>query len=93
MREALASPPLQPADSPLAAAWQNGNGRFLIDGFPRKMDQAIKFDETVDPCAPLPTFPPADNIAGLSLYVCPLFLVHRTSHAGALDGAQQDFWT
>lgn len=27
--------------------WQNGCGRFLIDGFPRKMDQAIKFDETV----------------------------------------------
>lgn len=27
--------------------WQNGRGRFLIDGFPRKMDQAIKFDETV----------------------------------------------
>ncbi|KAG5634745.1 hypothetical protein H0H81_000940, partial [Sphagnurus paluster] len=26
--------------------WQNGCGRFLIDGFPRKMDQAIKFDET-----------------------------------------------
>lgn len=27
--------------------WQNGKGRFLIDGFPRKMDQAIKFDESV----------------------------------------------
>ncbi|KAI0792940.1 UMP-CMP kinase [Abortiporus biennis] len=27
--------------------WQNGHGRFLIDGFPRKMDQALKFDETV----------------------------------------------
>jgi len=27
--------------------WQNGKGRFLVDGFPRKMDQAIKFDETV----------------------------------------------
>jgi len=30
--------------------WQNGKGRFLIDGFPRKMDQAIKFDETVIQC-------------------------------------------
>ncbi|CAE7124803.1 unnamed protein product [Rhizoctonia solani] len=29
------------------AAWENGHGRFLVDGFPRKMDQAIKFDETV----------------------------------------------
>ncbi|KAF8883542.1 P-loop containing nucleoside triphosphate hydrolase protein [Infundibulicybe gibba] len=27
--------------------WVEGRGRFLIDGFPRKMDQAIKFDETV----------------------------------------------
>ncbi|CAE6420386.1 unnamed protein product [Rhizoctonia solani] len=29
------------------SAWGNGHGRFLVDGFPRKMDQAIKFDETV----------------------------------------------
>ncbi|KAJ7135043.1 UMP-CMP kinase [Mycena crocata] len=27
--------------------WANGHGRFLVDGFPRKMDQAIKFDEDV----------------------------------------------
>jgi len=27
--------------------WQDGKGRFLVDGFPRKMDQALKFDETV----------------------------------------------
>ena len=27
--------------------WQDGRGRFLIDGFPRKMDQAIGFDEQV----------------------------------------------
>lgn len=27
--------------------WTNGKGRFLIDGFPRKMDQAVKFDEEV----------------------------------------------
>ncbi|KAJ7273441.1 UMP-CMP kinase [Mycena haematopus] len=27
--------------------WADGCGRFLIDGFPRKMDQAIKFDEEV----------------------------------------------
>ncbi|EPQ26418.1 uncharacterized protein PFL1_06066 [Pseudozyma flocculosa PF-1] len=29
--------------------WVDGKGRFLVDGFPRKMDQAIKFDETVCP--------------------------------------------
>ncbi len=27
--------------------WSNGRGRFLIDGFPRKMDQALKFEEDV----------------------------------------------
>jgi UMP-CMP kinase len=27
--------------------WADGKGRFLIDGFPRKMDQALKFDEEV----------------------------------------------
>ncbi|KAL9636912.1 MAG: hypothetical protein Q9164_002528 [Protoblastenia rupestris] len=26
-----------------------GEGRFLIDGFPRKMDQAVKFEESVCP--------------------------------------------
>jgi len=28
-------------------AWQNGKGRFLVDGFPRQMDQAMKFEEVV----------------------------------------------
>ncbi|KAL1584820.1 hypothetical protein WHR41_06662 [Cladosporium halotolerans] len=28
---------------------ENGNRKFLIDGFPRKMDQAIKFEEVVVP--------------------------------------------
>jgi len=28
-------------------AWANGKGKFLIDGFPRKMDQAVRFDEEV----------------------------------------------
>lgn len=27
--------------------WADGKGRFLIDGFPRKMDQSLKFDEDV----------------------------------------------
>ena len=27
--------------------WANGKGRFLVDGFPREMDQALKFDEDV----------------------------------------------
>jgi len=28
---------------------KDGQGKFLIDGFPRKMDQAIKFEESVCP--------------------------------------------
>ncbi|WFD35898.1 UMP/CMP kinase [Malassezia cuniculi] len=36
------------ADS-TATGWGNGKGRFLIDGFPRKMDQAVKFEEDVVP--------------------------------------------
>jgi adenylate kinase family enzyme len=48
MGEALQNtPPKFQQDSPLAQAWQNGKGRFLIDGFPRKLDQAHKFDESV----------------------------------------------
>jgi UMP-CMP kinase len=46
MRETLASPPTL-HDSALDSHWAHGKGRFLIDGFPRKMDQALKFDETV----------------------------------------------
>ncbi|KIJ20836.1 hypothetical protein PAXINDRAFT_160301 [Paxillus involutus ATCC 200175] len=30
--------------------WSDGRGRFLVDGFPRKMDQALEFDKTV--CIP-----------------------------------------
>lgn len=29
--------------------WGNGKGRFLIDGFPRKLDQSHKFEESVCP--------------------------------------------
>lgn len=47
MRDTMASPPAFAEGSPLAAQWTGGKGRFLIDGFPRKMDQALKFDETV----------------------------------------------
>lgn len=30
-----------------APGWTNGHGRFLIDGFPRKLDQALTFDRKV----------------------------------------------
>ncbi|KAI0003315.1 UMP-CMP kinase [Russula compacta] len=29
------------------AGWEDGKGRFLIDGFPRKMDQSTQFEEDV----------------------------------------------
>ncbi|PFH48183.1 hypothetical protein AMATHDRAFT_66059 [Amanita thiersii Skay4041] len=29
------------------SGWSNGRGKFLIDGFPRKMDQALGFEEQV----------------------------------------------
>ncbi|KAA1478813.1 UMP-CMP kinase [Dentipellis sp. KUC8613] len=31
----------------IGKGWEDGKGRFLIDGFPRKMDQALKFEEDV----------------------------------------------
>ncbi|KAF9459560.1 adenylate kinase-domain-containing protein [Collybia nuda] len=34
-------------ESRIGDGWTLETGRFLIDGFPRKMDQALKFDETV----------------------------------------------
>lgn len=42
MREALEARKDSGADG-----WADGRGRFLIDGFPRKMDQALKFEEDV----------------------------------------------
>jgi len=41
MREAMASAPSK------GEGWEDGKGRFLIDGFPRQMDQALKFEEVV----------------------------------------------
>lgn len=34
--------------------WEDGKGRFLIDGFPRKMDQALLFDAEVSTIIQLP---------------------------------------
>ncbi|KAF5373093.1 hypothetical protein D9758_001759 [Tetrapyrgos nigripes] len=33
------------------AGWADGKGRFLVDGFPRKMDQAEMFEEQVCPAS------------------------------------------
>jgi UMP-CMP kinase len=42
MRDALNN-----AVNTAGTGWEAGKGRFLIDGFPRKMDQALEFDKTV----------------------------------------------
>jgi len=34
-------------DTKSGKGWEDGKGRFLVDGFPRKMDQADKFEEEV----------------------------------------------
>ena len=47
MRDALSKEPPVPEGSSLREGWEGGRGRFLIDGFPRKMDQAVKFDTEV----------------------------------------------
>lgn len=40
---------LENAMTDVVSKSKDGKGKFLIDGFPRKMDQAIKFEETVCP--------------------------------------------
>ena len=40
------------AENRQSEGWADGKGRFLIDGFPRKMDQALKFDEDVRVISP-----------------------------------------
>ena len=52
--------------------WTDGKGRFLIDGFPRKMDQAVKFEEDVS-SAPGHVFVPSDLMLGLRSDPGPLF--------------------
>ena len=39
-----------------------GKGKFLIDGFPRKMDQAIKFEEVVCPASFVLFFDAPENV-------------------------------
>lgn len=47
MTATLANPPPFAPGSTLADAWSGGRGRFLIDGYPRAMDQALMFDANV----------------------------------------------
>ncbi|WFD41495.1 UMP/CMP kinase [Malassezia psittaci] len=40
---------LEKNNSSTKEGWGHGHGRFLIDGFPRKLDQLFKFEESVVP--------------------------------------------
>lgn len=62
--------------------WADGHGRFLIDGFPRKMDQAAKFDDEVKTTyhSSYPLF--YAKTIGLPVFSRSLLLYNRGSHAG-----------
>ncbi|KAL0578436.1 bifunctional uridylate/adenylate kinase [Marasmius crinis-equi] len=42
--------------------WADGQGRFLIDGFPRKMDQAEMFEHTVCPASAVLFFTTTEEV-------------------------------
>lgn len=48
LRNAIQSA-IEEHDQSTSEGWGNGKGRFLIDGFPRKLDQSYKFEESVCP--------------------------------------------
>ncbi|TGJ87973.1 hypothetical protein E0Z10_g743 [Xylaria hypoxylon] len=46
MRDAMSA---KPTSTSTSTSTENAKGKFLIDGFPRKFDQAVKFEEAVCP--------------------------------------------
>lgn len=77
-----------------AQAYEKGSKRFLIDGFPRKMDQAIKFDESVGLRSLRPLLllsSGAERLSpGLPRCTGPVPDLYRRDHARATVGARQD---
>lgn len=59
--------------------WPNGKGRFLIDGFPRKMDQAELFDEVVCPASLVIHFTTTEDV-----------MVERLLERGKTSGREDD---
>lgn len=70
---------LKERESSETNGWGNGKGRFLIDGFPRKMDQAIKFEQTVFPAQ-----------AVLYLECTEEVMLQRLLHRGETSGRTDD---
>jgi len=71
--------------------WSNGYSRFLVDGFPRKMDQAVKFDMEVCPFADcfLAISHPS---SGLLVFPCPILFNDRRCHAQTSARTWKDQW-
>lgn len=88
MRDTVKSPPTFSTDSSLGKNWQGGRGRFLIDGFPRKMDQAIKFDQSVNLNEAL--VKQLLTTLGLRFLFRPVLLHYGRSYARQAPGARQD---
>lgn len=70
--------------------WGDGKARFLVDGFPRKMDQALIFDQTVGAFLK-PMLYKCEVTArtvpiGLPISVRPVLYVHGRSNAAATLG-------
>lgn len=84
MRETFKSPPQAPE-----GVWSAEGGRFLIDGFPRKMDQALKFDESVSAYLTL-TVTDVEEGAGVQVVLRAVHCDYGSGHARAVIGAGQD---
>ena len=65
-------------EAPEHPGWSNGAGRFLIDGFPRKMDQALEFDNTVCPASLVLFFDTTEEVMLARL-------LHRAETSGRED--------
>ncbi|KAF4578676.1 UMP-CMP kinase [Pleurotus pulmonarius] len=59
--------------------WGDGCGRFLIDGFPRKMDQAAKFDDEVCPSSLVLFFSTTEDV-----------MLERLLERGKTSGREDD---
>jgi adenylate kinase family enzyme len=70
--------------------WGNGKGRFLVDGFPRQMDQAHIFDESVCPDASPSSSGFTLISSGLPFSVCLVLCDNRRSNAAATSRKRQD---
>lgn len=72
--------------------WANGKGRFLIDGFPRKMDQAVKFDEEVSRDKGFQAQLPYTMHIGLLVFPSAILHHYRGSHVTTVAQTWRDQW-